>query len=220
MRLFGVVHLSLIAGTGALAAALAAICRHRREAAPIIANVLGWALAANEIVWWIFRYSHEGFRFPQNVPLQLCDVAVWIAVAACLTRRPLLVELTFFGGLTAAAMAILTPDLWSPWPSYPAIYFFLSHGGIIIAAVILVYGRVVALRRGAVWRAFAFVIAYAMIVGTFDGVFHTDYMYLCEKPRSGSLLNVMGPWPIYLFSGAALALGLFCVLWWLRPRKP
>lgn len=220
MRLFGPVHLALIGAIAGVAAALAILCRRHPAAGPALARALGLALAGNEIVWWIFRYSHEGFRFPENVPLQLCDVAVWIAVGACLTRNRLLAELTYFGGFTAAGMAILTPDLWSPWPSWPAIYFFLAHGGIVIAAAILICGHIVRPRRGAVWRAFAVVIAYAVIVGAFDGIFHTNYMYLCRKPRSGSLLNVMGPWPIYLVSGAALALGLFSLLWLpVRPRK-
>lgn len=213
MRLFGPVHLSLVVAIAAAAILLALLCRRRPSFGPPLARALGCALAVNEIAWWIFRYSHEGFRFPQNVPLQLCDLAGWVAVAACLTRAPLMAELTYLGGFTAAAMAILTPDLWSPWPSWPAIYFFLSHGGIVIAAAILIYGRLVPLRRGAVWRTFGVVLGYALIVGTFDGIFHVNYMYLCSKPRSSTLLNAMGPWPVYLFAGAALALFLFWLLW-------
>ena len=37
-------------------------------------------------------------------------------------------------------------------------------------------------------------------------------MYLSSRPIHNSLLNVMGPWPWYIASGAALALVLFAVL--------
>ncbi len=173
----------------------------------------GYALAANEIIWWIFRYSHEGFRFPENLPFQLCDVTVWSTVLACLTLRPWLIEFSYFAGLAGAGMAVLTPDLWSPWPSYPAIYFFLAHGGIVVGIVVLVFGGIAPLRAGAVWRAFGMLLTYVTFLAIFDGVFGTNYMYLCRKPKSETLLTILGPWPVYLAAGMAIALALFWLLW-------
>jgi len=56
-------------------------------------------------------------------------------------------------------MALLTPDLWEPWPRYPAIYFFVAHGGIVVGIAVLVLGRLAPLRQGAVWRAFGMLLA-------------------------------------------------------------
>jgi uncharacterized membrane protein YwaF len=38
-------------------------------------------------------------------------------------------------------------------------------------------------------------------------------MFLCQKPRNPSLLDLMGPWPWYLAGGGAAALALFWLLW-------
>ncbi len=219
MRLFGPLHLSLLIAIAMAAAGLSLLCRHRPVSARSVRLILGCGLAVNEIIWWIFRYSHEGFRFPENLPLQLCDVTVWSTVAACLTLIPVLVEFSYFAGLAGAGMALITPDLWAPWPSYPAIYFFMAHGGIVIAIAVLVFGRVTPVRRGAVWRAFGMLLGYAAILSIFNAIFGANYMYLCRKPKNETLLTVLGPWPVYLVAGMAIALALFWLLWLpIRPR--
>ena len=180
--------------------------------------VLGCGLCANELVWWAFRYSHEGVHVA-NLPFQLCDVTLWMTAVACVTAIPLAVEVAYFAGIAGAGMALLTPDLWSPWPSYPAVYFFVAHGGIVVACAVLTAGARVPLRAGAVWRAFAVLAAYALAIGIFNAVFGTNYMYLCRKPHNPSLLDVLGPWPLYLAPAGAIGLALFWLLWLpVRPR--
>ncbi len=190
---------------------------------PSSGAVRAWDMVSrvNELVWWIFRYSHEGFRFPMNLPLQLCDLTVWSTVLACLTLSPVSVEFSYFAGLAGAGMAVLTPDLWSPWPSYAALYFFLAHGGVVVAVAVLVFGRITVLRPGAVRRTFGLLLIYVAFLGIFNAIFGTNYMYLCRKPKETSLLNVLGPWPVYLVVGAIIALILFELLWIpARPTRP
>lgn len=212
MRLLGPLHLSLIAVIAVAAIALSMLCRARRIPPKAARLALGYGLAANELVWWCFRYSHEGVH-ATNLPLQLCDLTVWTSVAACLTLGPGVVEFAYFAGVAGAGMAVATPNLWSPWPSYPAIYFFVAHGGIVVAVCALVFGRIATLRPGAVWRAFGWLAAYASVLGVVDALTGADYMFLCRKPKNPSLLDAFGPWPVYLAPAAIAALGLFWLLW-------
>ena len=58
-----------------------------------------------------------------------------------------------------------------------------------------------------------------MLVGAFNAITRANYMYLCRKPGNASLLDVLGPWPVYLFAGAAAGPALFWLLWLpVRPR--
>ena len=206
------IHILLLAGIALFAILLCGVCRSGPRRATTVRLALGSAIAVNEVIWWAFRYWHEGIR-ATNLPLQLCDVTLWAVVFGCLMPLPIVVEFAYFAGMAGASMALLTPDLWSPWPSYPAVYFFVAHGGIIIGATILVFGRICPLRRNAMWRAFAILIGYAALVGAMNALLGTNYMYLCRKPGGGSLLNLLGPWPVYLVGGAAAALALFALLW-------
>jgi hypothetical integral membrane protein (TIGR02206 family) len=210
--LFGPLHFTILGIITAIAIILCALLRRGVLSATLVRRTLGYGLAVNELIWWMFRYSHEGWRFPFNLPLQLCDMSLWVTVLACLTLIPAIVEFSYFAGLAGAGMALLTPDLWSPLPTYPAIYFFLAHGGIVIGAAVLVYGRIAPLRPGAVWRAFGMLLGWAVFVGSFDAIFKANYMYLRQKPGNASLLDALGPWPIYLLGGAAVALVLFWLL--------
>jgi len=212
LRLFGPIHLTLLLATVLAAIVLVRVCRSRPAARRPIRLVLGIGIMLNEFVWWIFRYSHEGIHVA-NLPLQLCDVTLWMSVLACLTLAPVIVGFAYFAGLAGAGMALLTPDLWSPWPTYPAIYFFVAHGAIVIAVAVLVFGGIVPLRPGAVWRAFGMLVGYACALGAFDALTGANYMYLCRKPHNASLLDVLGPWPVYLAVAAAVTLALFWGLW-------
>src|SRR5678815_5411981 len=161
MPLFGTLHLTLLLAIALACVALSFSCRRELVSCRTVRLIVGWALVGNELVWWAFRYSHEGLHV-WNLPFQLCDVTLWMSALACLTLSARVVEFAYFAGLAGAGMALLTPDLWSPWPTYPAIYFFVVHGGIVLAVSALVFGRIAPLREGAVWRAFGTLLGFAV----------------------------------------------------------
>jgi hypothetical integral membrane protein (TIGR02206 family) len=197
--------LAWLIGIAITAAAMAWACRQRWLPKRATRLVLAVALAAGELM----RLPSSGLHFPGRLPLELCNVSTWAAVLACLTLTPLAVEFVYFAGLTGAAMALLNPDLGSSWPPQ----FFLNHGGIVVTASALVFGRLAPLRNGSVWRAFGLLSTYAAAIGIFNWVFRTNYAYLCTKPRGMTLFRLMGPWPVYILSAAVLALALFWLLW-------
>ncbi|HEX9364232.1 MAG TPA: TIGR02206 family membrane protein [Candidatus Dormibacteraeota bacterium] len=177
-------------------------------------RVLAVVLVVDEVSWWVFVGAGgvPDSELAYSLPLQLCDVAIFVAAAALWTRRQLLVEVTYFWGLAGTVQALLTPDLPEHFPSYPYFEYYIAHGGVVCAALLLVVG----MRRhprpwAAVW-VMALTIAYAALVGALDAVTGANYMYLREKPSAPTLLDLLGPWPLYILAGTGLAVILFAIL--------
>lgn len=212
LALFGKTHLMILATVGSTAAVVAGVCRLRPEAGRTFARAFGLLLAANEIGWYVYRLRTEGFRFPEGLPLNLCDLALWLTVAAALSRSAALFEVAYFTGLGGSSMALLTPDLWAPLLSYPTIYFFLAHGGVVVTLLVLLWTGQCRPRPGCQWRVFALLNAYVVVIAAFNAFFGVNYVYLCRKPANASLLDYLGPWPWYILAAEGIALLLFWLL--------
>jgi hypothetical integral membrane protein (TIGR02206 family) len=174
------------------------------------------ALALVILAAWVGEYVADAvlgiWAVKYTLPLQLTDAASLAAVLALLTRRPLLIELTFFWAFTASLQAVLTPDLTQAFPSIFYFTYFTYHIGAIVAASFLVFGCRLYPRAGALWRVYAITLAFTALPAIGDLLSGGNYMYLRDKPAHSSLLSLMGRWPWYIVETAALAfLMLVCV---------
>ncbi len=211
--LFSPAHLAIIAAIPLVAAALARAARRRPGAARGIRLALAAALALNELAWYRHALAQGWVDPPNGLPLDLCDVVVWLTVYALVSPRPWALDLAYYLGLAGSGMAVLTPDVGAPLGSYAGAKFFLGHGGVVAAVLFLVWSGVLRPRPGSWWRAFLAVNVYAAFVAAVNAAFGTNYMYLREKPESGTLLDLLGPWPWYVLAAEGVALALLALLY-------
>jgi hypothetical integral membrane protein (TIGR02206 family) len=212
-QLFGPIHLLILCIIVALAAILAAIARRAVVWRRRIRVGVAAALLLNSIVWYGYLAARGWLRFPDGLPLELCDATLCLTVISAFTLNAMAFDLAYYGALTGTSMALLTPDLWEPFPSFSTIQFFIAHGLVLAAVLYVVWSGEARPRPGCVWRAMLALNILATIVGTFDFLFHTNYMYLRSKPENPSLLDYFGPWPWYLAVSEIVALALFALLY-------
>ena len=206
MRQFSAEHLVVLALTAILVAV--AVVAPRFLPPRVLAVAIGGAFAVEFAV----NATNGSWDWGFNLPLHLSDVVAVLAPIALWTQRALLVEVLYFWALTASLQAVLTPDLHQTFPSVFYFTYFVTHSGAVIAACLLVFGLRSEIRRGAIRRAFGATLLMAAVAAVANVITGGNYMFLRAKPSQPSLLDDMGPWPLYILVAAALALGLFALL--------
>jgi hypothetical integral membrane protein (TIGR02206 family) len=208
----GPAHVGILAAVPVLAAALASAAREDPTRAVWVRFGLASALFGDSLAWYAVTFARGEVRPPHGLPLDLCDLMAWVTVYALVAGRAWALEGAYFLGLAGSGMALLTPDIGARFPSWEAAQFFVAHGLVVGAVLFLVWTGALRPRPRAWWGAFLSLNAYAALVAVFDACFGTNYMYLRDKPQAETLLDLLGPWPVYILAAEPVALILLRVL--------
>jgi hypothetical integral membrane protein (TIGR02206 family) len=212
-RLPGTTHFLILAAVPLLAAVLALMQRRWLRTGRWLRISLGALLLADYGFWYAYLASIGQPIFPAQLPLELCDITLFLTAFVLFTLSPAIFDLSYYWSLAGTTMALLTPNLWERFPSVATVQFFVAHGLVASATLYLVWSGQARPRRGSVLRAMLAVNCIAAFDGVFDAVFKTDYMYLRAKPENTSLLNILGPWPLYIVASELVALAIFLLLY-------
>ena len=207
---FSTPHLIVMGLTLAVPVLLAAIAR--RGAAATIGYFLAGVIMVNEVTNWCYRFAEVSFaQFVENhLPLHFCGIAVFATVATLVFRNARAYEIAYFWGLVGTLNAVITPSLGEEegFPSYRFFQYFIAHSGIVAGVLYATIGlRMRPTLRGLL-RAFICANVFAIAVGGFNVVMDSNYMFLCDPPRTASPF-FFAPWPWYIPILDVVALGMF-----------
>lgn len=211
-QLFGFTHLAIL-GTVVLLAALLAAAQRRLAVGKSLRIGLASVILLETICWDWHLVLDGQLSFPGRLPVELCDVTLYLTVIALFTLNGAVFDLAYYGAMAGTSMALLTPNLLEPFPSLWSVQYFVAHGLPVLAILYLVWSRQARPRPGSVARAMIGVNLWAAFDGALDWIFNDNYMYLRAKPVNVSLLDFCGPWPWYILAGEGLAFGLFLLLY-------
>lgn len=180
-------------------------------------------LVIAESAWHIWNIAIGEWTIQTHLPLHLCAVLVWSSVIMLLTKNYRIYEFAYFLGIAGAAQAVLTPEAGIyGFPHFRVFQTLFAHGAIVTGAIFMT--GVEGYRP--TWESFKRVViwlnVYAVIVTGINVLIGSNYLYTLHKPNTASLMDVLGPWPLYLISLELIAL-LFCFLlylpWIIKDRK-
>ncbi|NYI79974.1 TIGR02206 family membrane protein [Nocardioides panzhihuensis] len=212
MQAYGLTHLVPLSLLTAGIVAMVWLGRRQRSEARPSRFSRGFALAIP--LTTIPLQAHEwvtDFDLFIDLPIHLCDLA-WIAAAVALwTHHPYPTALTCFWGLTLTTQGVFTPDV-QDLPDVSYFTFWGLHLMIVLAAVYLIFGLKLLPR----WRDYGWVVAttalWAAAAYVLNLVLDANYGYLRYKPESASMLDLLGPWPVYILNEILLVAGIWALI--------
>ena len=245
-ELFGAAHLGVFVVVAVVLLFMSRVARDPRRALlswrldVALAMVLLWSYPAKLLT----RYYGDMVMVVPYLPMHFCDWAAVAAFFALVFRSDRMAELTYFWGMAGTLQGLVTPALSVGFPHPAWFAFFQLHGGVVLVGLYLVIGHGWRPRKGAVLRVFVAACSatrgvrltssaggpqeevQARVVLVAAGLVdlisvENNYGFLRSKPGSGSMMDALGPWPIYILSMQAVALlffTLFDMPFW-RGRK-
>lgn len=183
---------------------------------------LAIAICAVMIPLQLIDFLPGRYRLDTSLPLQLCDMAWMTGVVALWTRRRLPATLVYFWGLSLTTQALVTPWLAEDWPDPKFLLFWVMHLLIVWTAMYLTWG----LGMRPDWKGYLQTIGITLLwMGTvylINVALGTNYGFFNRKPAGGSVLDLLGPWPAYVFAEigiVSVVWALMTIPWWLGDRR-
>jgi hypothetical integral membrane protein (TIGR02206 family) len=218
-KAYGPSHLVVLAVFAIGAALLIWIGRRQTESQ---ARLFGQGFALLILAAFLVALVYKLIRphLDTSVPLQLCDVAELTAAYALWAQRHWAFALAYYWCLVLSSQALITPDVGTPeegapdFPNHLFLTFFVLHVLVVWAAIYLTWGRGMRPRWRSYRMAVIVTLAWVVFTFTFNAIVGTDYGYLNRKPPTASLLDVLGPWPVYLLIEIAIVAVVWALMTW------
>lgn len=172
------------------------------------------AIVAVTVPLQLLQFVPEEWNLQTSLPLQLCDFAWVVAAYALWTHRLLPVTVTYLWGITLTSQGMLTPDLASEFPEPRFLMFWAMHMLIIWASFYLVLGLGIRPTWAAYRQTAALTFVWAVAMFLFNIAFGTNYGYLNRKPSRASVLDFLGPWPLYVVLEIVIVAAVWALLTW------
>lgn len=206
-------YITLVIGISIATALILFAKRSEKNQRIATAILIFFNLSAYPLALW--SWGDHPRELDNILPLHLCDLAAFAAGFALFSKKPFLLSLTYFWGLAATIQALITPAITIGPPSLPYIHFFVQHFAIVTAALYIPI--VLKWRPEKPWwkspiKIFGVSIIYQGFALLLNTVLKTNFAFASRPPENPSLIDHLGPWPVYLFFMQALALGLYLLL--------
>ncbi|HMW38821.1 MAG: TIGR02206 family membrane protein [Saprospiraceae bacterium] len=177
------------------------------------AKIFTTCIVLTIVGWMGIKIVNHQFDPSIDLPFHLCNILPFVTLFILLTDNQRYFGILYFFILAGTLQAIITPDLKEAYPHYIYFRYWIIHCGLVM----LVFYFIHVLQ----WRVHYKDIRIAMLYANGYLVFSIliniwsggNYFFSMAKPEASSLLDYLGPWPLYLLTGQLAMYVLFVLLY-------
>ncbi len=152
------------------------------------------------------------FNYKEDLPLHLCRVVAFMLPAVMWTQNRLWIGVLYFFIVGGTLQAVITPELSDGPDSIHYYLYWLVHAWMVGIPIYAIISYKIHIKWQDFWRAVIYINGYLIIAHIINYILGSNYFYTMRKPPVESILDMLGPWPIYIFIVELIAVFLFLVL--------
>ena len=145
-------------------------------------KILGYFLLFRSI-WTHFYQAYLGlWTIESSLPLHLCGISAILSGIVLITQHKRMYELLYFWGVTGGYTSIVTPEFTIGTQGLLFADYYISHGGILFAALYCTIVYKMRPSRGFWLKIFLWSQLFIPVVGTLNYLLDSNYMYINAPP--------------------------------------
>jgi hypothetical integral membrane protein (TIGR02206 family) len=184
----------------------------------------GWIVLVYQTWYSAWYLMPSRFDWRDSLPLQVCDLAAFVAGLAMVSGARVWRTLLYFWGIGLSTQAFFTPTVQYGIGHLKFWMFWIGHTMIVGSAVYDLVVRGYRPRLRDLGTALAITYSLCLTAFFFDVLmtrqlgYPINYWYIGEtKPDAPTILDGLGPWPLRVAAVMGIVITEFVLLWAVWP---
>lgn len=161
----------------------------------------------------LYLISQGNYNLKTDLPLYLCSLIALLIPIFTHFRRYWMYEILLFWIVAGTLQGVITPDIAKGFPAFDYIRYWVVHLGLltIIFYATFVFGMRPQFKS--IFRSILALQVYVVLMVIINYLLDANYFYLNEKPKSASILDYFGEWPVYIIVGQLILIPYFLIIY-------
>lgn len=179
----------------------------------ILIHALGCLVSIVLLSFHVYRIAFDDYNFKTDLPLYLCSLMALLVPIFTYFSKYWMFEILVFWIIGGTLQGVLTPDIAVGFPSFDYFRYWVVHLGLLSIIFYFIFVFKMRPKLRSVFRSFLAMQGYVLLMVILNYLLDANYFYLNEKPKSASLLDYFGEWPMYIIVVQFIMIPLFLLIY-------